>query len=93
MAQILAPNYGLMLASMEVNFMAHLPSGRRETLEPKTLHGTFIATPAMNISAFEAGDRVSPYDKIDMNRVFPGDPGGDYTQQLAYALFRARNNT
>lgn len=59
-----------------------------ETLDARTLRGTFIATPAMNVSAFEAGDRTSPYDKLDMNRIFPGDPNGEYTQQLGYALFQ-----
>lgn len=59
-----------------------------ESLDPKRLKGTFIAIPAFNISAFEAGDRVSPYDKVDMNRIFPGDPKGSYTQQLAYRVFQ-----
>jgi uncharacterized protein len=53
-------------------------------VDPATLRGALVIFPALNISAFEAGQRESPIDGIDLNRVFPGDPGGSYTRRLAH---------
>ncbi len=53
-------------------------------VDPSTLRGALIVFPALNISAFEARQRVSPIDGLDLNRVFPGDPAGSYTRRLAY---------
>jgi len=55
-----------------------------ELVDPATLRGALIVFPALNISAYEASDRISPIDGTDLNRVFPGDPNGSYTQRLAY---------
>ncbi|MCI0463922.1 MAG: succinylglutamate desuccinylase/aspartoacylase family protein [Gemmataceae bacterium] len=57
-----------------------------ETLEPGRLVGTLIAVPVANPPAFEAGLRTNPDDRQDMARVFPGDPAGTVTEQLAHAL-------
>ena len=53
-------------------------------LEPERIRGTLIVTPALNLPAVEAGTRLSPLDNRDLNRVFPGDPGGTTSQVLAH---------
>jgi predicted deacylase len=56
-------------------------------LEPNQLKGTLIALPVVNLLAWEAKQRVSPLDHIDLNRVFPGAHGQTHTRRLAHALF------
>jgi predicted deacylase len=53
-------------------------------VDSATLRGSLVIFPALNISAFEARQRVSPIDGLDLNRVFPGDPNGSYTRRLAH---------
>jgi predicted deacylase len=55
-------------------------------LDPASLAGTFVAVTVANPPAFEAGLRTNPDDRQDMARIFPGDPAGTLTEQLAYAL-------
>lgn len=54
--------------------------------EPERLTGTFVAVPIANPPSFEAGLRTNPDDRQDMARVFPGDPAGTVTEQIAHAL-------
>lgn len=56
------------------------------SLHPTRLRGTFVAVPVVNPPAFEAGLRVNPDDRQDMARIFPGDPAGTVTEQLAHSL-------
>ena len=37
----------------------------------------------MNYPAFKAGKRTSPIDGGNMNRVFPGNPEGSFTEKIA----------
>ena len=53
------------------------------TLEPRHINGRVIILPALNFPAAMAGRRVSPLDGLNLNRVFPGDPDGSPTQQIA----------
>lgn len=39
-----------------------------------------------NYPAALAGRRVSPIDDLNLNRIFPGDPNGSVTQQIAYFI-------
>jgi predicted deacylase len=55
-------------------------------LDPGELRGTLVAVPVVNGPAYEAGLRTNPDDRQDMARVFPGDPAGTVTEQLAHAL-------
>jgi len=48
----------------------------------KTLRGTLVAVPVVNVYAFEQQSRYSP-DRRDMNRFFPGSKKGSLTSQLA----------
>ena len=52
-------------------------------LDPADVTGTVIIVPAMNYPAFRAGTRTSPIDKGNLNRSFPGRPGGTVTEKIA----------
>ena len=47
------------------------------------LTGSIKVIPVANPLAMEADSRVAPLDGLDLNRVFPGDCSGSYTQRLA----------
>lgn len=57
-----------------------------EALDPAQLAGTVVAVPVANPPAYEAALRTNPDDRQDMARVFPGDPAGTVTEQIAHAL-------
>ena len=44
--------------------------------------------PVANPLAIEAQTRNTPHDMVNLNRVFPGDPGGWLTDQLASVITR-----
>ncbi len=52
-------------------------------LDPKSIQGRLICIPAINLPAAAMGQRVSPYDGLNLNRTFPGDPLGSITQQIS----------
>ncbi len=52
-------------------------------LKPEEVSGRVIIVPAMNYPAFLAATRTSPIDKGNMNRAFPGRPGGTVTEKIA----------
>lgn len=52
-------------------------------IDPATLHGTIVGIPCMNTPAFEAASRAGDLDHLNLNRIFPGDADGSYTQRLA----------
>jgi N-alpha-acetyl-L-2,4-diaminobutyrate deacetylase len=53
------------------------------SLRADQVTGRVIIVPAMNQPAFAAGTRVSPIDKGNMNRSFPGRPDGTITEKIA----------
>ena len=55
-------------------------------LTPEKVSGRVILLPAANFPAAMAGRRVSPIDDLNLNRVFPGDPDGTVTQQIAWYI-------
>ncbi|WP_462330566.1 succinylglutamate desuccinylase/aspartoacylase family protein [Thiohalocapsa halophila] len=55
-------------------------------LEPGALAGTVIGVPIVNIQAFRDGSRYLP-DRRDLNRHFPGSPGGSAASRIAHSLF------
>ena len=55
-------------------------------LSPDRISGRVILLPAANFPAAMAGRRVSPIDDANLNRVFPGDPDGSITQQIAWYI-------
>ena len=57
-----------------------------KTLDPKTISGTVILMPVLNLPAFRMRTPfVCPIDNVNPNRVFPGDPRGSYSEQMTHA--------
>jgi predicted deacylase len=57
------------------------------SLDPAGLHGSVIAAPVANPdSYFRRTPFVSPADGKNLNRCFPGDPAGSYSDALAHVL-------
>jgi predicted deacylase len=52
-------------------------------LDPKTLRGTLIAVPIVNVLGFMTGDRYLP-DRRDLNRSFPGSARGSLASRIAH---------
>jgi predicted deacylase len=55
-------------------------------LEPEAMRGTVTIIPVANFPAVMAARRCSPLDGGNLNRAFPGDPGGNPTSRLAWIL-------
>ncbi|MCX6606354.1 MAG: succinylglutamate desuccinylase/aspartoacylase family protein [Acidobacteria bacterium] len=53
-------------------------------LDPASLHGRVILMPQLSESACRANQRVSPFDNINMNRAFPGNPHGTLSSRIAH---------
>ena len=58
------------------------------TLDPAQLRGRLLIAPVVNPLAFQSQTRHTPQDMQNLNRVFPGDPNGWLTEQLAAAFVR-----
>jgi uncharacterized protein len=62
-------------------------ANRIATLEPENLSGTLVVLPVVNtLSFFARSIYLTPPDQKNLNRMFPGDPQGSFSQQLAYWL-------
>src|SRR5215210_6383412 len=55
-------------------------------IDPAQLRGTILAVPVVNALAFQNLSRHTPIDMLDLNRNFPGDPGGWLSEQIAHVL-------
>ncbi|MEO5737998.1 MAG: succinylglutamate desuccinylase/aspartoacylase family protein [Variovorax sp.] len=53
-------------------------------LAPDAVSGRLIIIPRLNLPAAAAGRRTSPLDGGNLNRLFPGDPEGTPTEQIAH---------
>jgi uncharacterized protein len=49
--------------------------------------GTVLALPVANPYAYQARSRYSPLDGNNLNRLFPGDPDGEISAQLAFVIY------
>ncbi len=56
------------------------------SLDPAKVQGRVIMIPAYNIPAVLNDTRLSPVDNRDMNRCFPGNPKGTFSEMLAHFL-------
>ena len=56
------------------------------SLDPGAVQGRVIMMPAVNIPAVHSNTRLSPVDNRDMNRCFPGNPRGTFSEMLAHYL-------
>ena len=52
-------------------------------LDPAEVQGRLIIIPSLDLPAVEVGHRLNPFDGRDLNRVFPGDRNGSFTEMLA----------
>ena len=57
-------------------------------LSAMRLKGRVMILPVANTPAFVANQRFTPLDAQNLNREFPGNANGTYTQQLAAAMCR-----
>ncbi|MCR9138190.1 MAG: M14 family metallopeptidase [Alphaproteobacteria bacterium] len=55
-------------------------------IKDQPLKGRIVLLPVANPRAFAVNHRFTPLDELNLNREFPGDPSGTYTQQLAHAM-------
>ncbi|TGS43738.1 MULTISPECIES: succinylglutamate desuccinylase/aspartoacylase family protein [unclassified Mesorhizobium] len=51
-----------------------------------SVHGRLIFFPSVNLPATVAHTRTSPLDGLNLNRIFPGDPDGSVSEQIAYFI-------
>lgn len=58
-----------------------------KALESQPVHGRVRVIPVCNPASYRNRSRRSPFDQIDMNRIFPGSPTGSPTMQLADRLW------
>ncbi|MDX1687689.1 MAG: succinylglutamate desuccinylase/aspartoacylase family protein [Candidatus Promineifilaceae bacterium] len=58
-------------------------------LTPEQVRGRVILLPALNLPAVLSGQRLSPIDGKDMNRVFPGRYNGTVTEIIAHYVHEA----
>ena len=57
-------------------------------LDPKTLSGTVIVVPMLNIASFEQMvPHINPIDKKGMNASYPGDRAGTQTQRVLAMVY------
>ncbi len=76
--------HGAEYASIE----AALELGR--TLDPAKLSGRVIIVPVVSVASFKARSiYINPLDRKNLNRVFPGNPQGTASEQLAHWLFNS----
>lgn len=54
-------------------------------VSPRTLRGTLVAVPVVNVLGFMTGDRYLP-DRRDLNRSFPGSARGSLASRIAHLL-------
>jgi len=58
------------------------------SINPKDLKGALILTPLCNPLATQWRQKLNPYDFLDLDQQFPGDPEGLISQRIAYYLFK-----
>ena len=58
-------------------------------IDEKDLRGFLRVVPMANPLAMQADKRNAPVDQLDLNRLFPGDEGGSYSERVAHILATA----
>jgi predicted deacylase len=77
---------GIFVLSRLAEFLARVGDGR----EPAhALRGRVVVVPAVNVLGVNTRSRRWPFDKTDINRMFPGYDAGETTQRIANAVFQA----
>ncbi|MCG8592644.1 MAG: succinylglutamate desuccinylase/aspartoacylase family protein [Proteobacteria bacterium] len=55
-------------------------------VDPQALRGTLVGVPIVNLHGFRRSSRYLP-DRRDLNRYFPGAPGGSSASRIAHSFF------
>jgi predicted deacylase len=61
------------------------------SLTADDLRGSVVALPILNLTAFRIHRRASPFEgfnNTDLNRCFPGNEKGGFTERMAHAIYR-----
>ncbi len=75
---------GMYLSSRLSQFLDSVVEG----VDPNyTLKGQVISFPVANLNAIQSGSRLWPYDGMDMDLAFPGNPEGETSEALASAVY------
>lgn len=75
---------GMFLSSRLSQFLDSVVEG----IDPNyTLKGQVISFPVANLNAIQSGSKLWPYDGMDMDLAFPGNPQGETTEALASAIY------
>ena len=69
----------------EYEGIAAIPKVYR-AIKPQDLRGRLLMAPICNMPAYEAGQRASPIDGLNLARVFPGAADATITGQIAFWL-------
>ena len=57
-----------------------------QILKPEDIQGRLILMPVVNVPAALNNTRTSPIDGRDLNRCFPGNPAGTFSEMLAHFM-------
>ena len=79
----------LMVAGVHGYEFAPILAAKRlaQEVDSETLSGTLIIVRVAHVSAFlDRSPYVNPYDRKNLNRSFPGSPGGTQAERIAWAL-------
>ncbi|MDZ7752201.1 MAG: M14 family metallopeptidase [Gammaproteobacteria bacterium] len=74
---------GVFVLSRLANLLRLAAAGKHADFR---LQRRVVVIPAVNVLGVNTGSRIWPFDKTDINRSFPGNPAGETTQRIAYAL-------
>ena len=77
---------GIFILSRLADFLTNVEAGSYPDLR---LAKRVLIIPAVNVLGVNQRTRTWPFDKTDINRMFPGSTGGETTQRIAYAVLEA----
>lgn len=77
---------GVFILSRLADFLNSVEAGKYPELR---LVKRVLIIPAVNVLGVNLRTRTWPFDKSDLNRMFPGSTGGETTQRIAYAVLEA----
>ena len=77
---------GIFILSRLADFLNSVEEGRHPGLKLKR---KVLIIPAVNVLGINLRSRTWPFDKSDMNRMFPGNVSGETTQRIALAVLEA----
>jgi len=77
---------GIFILSRLADFLNCVEAGKYPELR---LLRRVLIIPAVNVLGVNLRTRTWPFDKSDLNRMFPGSTTGETTQRIAYALLEA----